>query len=61
MTVKVLRLIEYVYPDAKTMEDDMARWYIPPIGTKTIGIGKTQIIRSTVLTDLQFETVEDDD
>jgi hypothetical protein len=59
--IRVLRLIEYVYPDAETMEEDMACWYVGPIGSKRIGIGKTKVIRSTVLTDLQFEVAEEID
>lgn len=45
MPIRVLRLIEYVYPDGETMAEDMAAWQVQ--GTMLPGRGKT--IRSTVL------------
>jgi hypothetical protein len=52
---RILRLLEYVYEDAKTAEADMARWQMPAIGTKRIGF---MSIKSTILTDLNFEGPE---
>lgn len=43
--VRVLRLIEYVYPDTKTMQEDMGRWLVVD-GLRSQGLVR---IRSTVL------------
>jgi hypothetical protein len=43
--VRVLRLLEYVYPDVASMEADMARWHVQT-GTKAHG---KKLMRSTVL------------
>jgi hypothetical protein len=50
--IRVLRLMEYIYPDNETAQDDMGRWGMPAIGNKELGVGKS--IRSTILTDLSF-------
>lgn len=42
--IRVLRLLEYVYPDAETMEKDRAHWYVQ--GDRVQGAVR---IRSTVL------------
>lgn len=43
--IRVLRVMEYVYPDLKTMQTDMSRWNLQ--GTMPVVDGTT--IRSTVL------------
>jgi hypothetical protein len=35
MTVRVLRLLEYVYPDLETAQIDMERWHVPPTGSRS--------------------------
>jgi hypothetical protein len=45
--------MEYLYEDTETAERDMAQWQIPAIGTKQFGGQK--IIKSTILTNLNFE------
>lgn len=46
--IRVLRLLEYSYPDVAAMERDMALWNIPANGTKgPLGVGRT--IKSAVL------------
>lgn len=50
--IRVLRLLEYTYPDNEMAEQDMARWSMPPIGTRVHG---KNILGSTILTDLNFE------
>lgn len=47
MTIRVLRLMEYTYPDVEAMDQDMGRWYIQ--GKRSMGIGRTISIKSTVL------------
>lgn len=54
--IRVLRLIEYVYPDAQTAEMDMSRWSIPAIGT--INYRTNCPIRSTILTNLDYKGEE---
>jgi hypothetical protein len=51
MTVRILRLMEYTYPDNERAERDMMRWAIPPIGGRLHG---DMTIRSTILTNLNF-------
>ncbi len=36
-SVRVLRLLEYTYPDTEAMADDMARWGVPANGEKLFG------------------------
>lgn len=36
MVVRVLRMIEYTYPDIETADEDIARWNIPANGTRAI-------------------------
>lgn len=43
--VRVLRLIEYVYPDARAMVEDRARWAVQGVYSPRAGM----TIRSTVL------------
>ena len=46
--IRVLRLMEYVYPDVESMEADMGCWAIPANGKRSLGIcGKS--ISSAVL------------
>jgi hypothetical protein len=37
MTVRVIRILEYVYPDHEAAERDMSRWNFPANGTKAFG------------------------
>lgn len=53
MPVRVLRLIEYIYPDEQTMIEDMSVWHVQ--GTLLPGRGKQ--IRSTVLPPEYTETM----
>jgi hypothetical protein len=46
MSYRVLRLLEYTYPDAKAADNDMRHWGIPPIGAAGKG---TTVIRSTIM------------
>jgi hypothetical protein len=46
MSYKVLRLLEYTYPNAEVADVDMKRWSIPPIGAAGKG---TTVIRSTIM------------
>lgn len=57
--IRVLRLIEYTYPDAETAERDMSHWLSPAIGVRTYRKGTT--FRSTILTDLNYEGEEENE
>lgn len=50
--IRVLRLIEYTYDDAEMAEKDMSRWNLPAVGIRRHG---PNVVRSTILTDLNFE------
>lgn len=57
MTVRVIRILEYVYPDHAAAEQDMAHWKFPAIGMKAFGQGTDKdgnriqgvVITSTVM------------
>lgn len=49
--IRVLRLLEYMYPDGETADADMALWKQPASGVHTYG---TKIIRSAIISDLNF-------
>ena len=52
MTVRVLRLLEYVYPNHEGAEADMARWSMPANGTKALSsrdVGEYTISSTTML------------
>ena len=65
--VRVLRLLEYEYPDLETAVADMDRWGIPPNGTnpRSSFVKHPARIRSTVIGPLpgapvaQVDTTED--
>jgi hypothetical protein len=48
MSYKVLRLIEYTYPNVEAADADMKRWGVPPVGAKAVVRGTTTI-RSTII------------
>lgn len=50
MTVRVLRILEYVYADLESAEADMKNWGVPAVGTVRRGGGryKSYLISSTV-------------
>lgn len=35
--IRVLRVLEYIYEDWETAEEDMANWQIAPFGSKYFG------------------------
>lgn len=45
--IRVLRLMEYTYPDLETMIQDRGRWAIQ--GVRSVGIGSVTSIKSTTL------------
>lgn len=48
--IRVLRLMEYEYPDVETMDRDMSGWAVPPIGTKNFThTVRGRTIRSAIL------------
>jgi hypothetical protein len=47
MTVRVVRLIEYVYPDHETAEKDMGHWGLAANGRKTCG--PNHVITSAIM------------
>lgn len=49
MTVRVIRLIEYVYPNHEEAEKDMGRWQLPANGRKTLGPHNHTITSTTML------------
>lgn len=51
--IRILRLIEYTYPDNQMAERDMGNWNFPGFGTKNFGLGT--VLRSTIITDLNYE------
>lgn len=55
--IRVLRLMEYVYPDVDAMESDMGRWAIQ--GKRSVGIGRTTSIKSVVLPLEVFEAAQE--
>jgi hypothetical protein len=50
--IRILRLLEYVYDDEARAEEDMARWQVPPVGSRRHG---NMTIRSSIITDFNFE------
>jgi len=40
VTVRVIRILEYVYPDHETAEEDRRRWNVPENGSVYRGGGK---------------------
>jgi hypothetical protein len=51
LLVRVLRILEYIYYDNARAEEDMARWQVPPVGTRRHG---NMMIKSAVITQLNF-------
>lgn len=51
MAVRVLRILEYVYADHESMEEDMKKWQIPATGIVRRGGGlyKSYLISSSVM------------
>jgi hypothetical protein len=49
VAVRVLRLIEYTYPDLEIADIDMRHWNLPPSGAKQYKIGCT--VRSSIILD----------
>ena len=47
MAYKILRLIEYTYPDEFTADQDMMKWQVAAIGSEEFKKGN--IIRSTII------------
>lgn len=58
--IRVLRLLEYVYESAEIAEQDMARWGVPAIGSAPISLSTGKQIRSTILTNLNWEPESED-
>lgn len=56
--IRVLRLLEYTYPDNQSAEDDMGRWGVPANGSKKWGVHDAKVIRSAIITDLNFKEEE---
>lgn len=58
MAVRVIRLLEYVYPDLEEAHEDMSRWYVQ--GTRRpIPAQSNRTITSTViLNPTDFEVVQ---
>lgn len=57
MAVRVLRLMEYVYPDVESALDDMSRWFVQ--GTYRPGqLNDRTITSTTLLNPTPFEVVE---
>jgi len=48
MAYKVLRLLEYTYDTVEDADEDMQRWYVPPVGAKKFN-PNNRGIRSTVI------------
>jgi hypothetical protein len=48
MSIRVLRLMEYVYPDLEAAHRDMERWYVQGT-TNPAFVSKGHSIRSTVI------------
>lgn len=57
MTIRILRLLEYIYEDNESAEKDQALWQVPAIGTQRHG---NMVIKSTILTDLNFEKANEE-
>lgn len=55
--IRILRLLEYIYEDNERAEKDQGLWQVPAIGTQRRG---NMIIKSTILTDLNFENPNED-
>jgi hypothetical protein len=47
MTIRVLRLLEYEYPDIETADADMGHWYMPANGSRVLA--KLVTIRSAII------------
>lgn len=52
MAVRILRLLEYIYDTPERAEKDQELWQVPAIGSQRHG---TMVIKSTILTDLNFD------
>ena len=61
MTVRVVRILEYIYPDEETAIADMARWQVQNGTYHPRGLGNPMTITSAVLplTLLQAEERQD--
>lgn len=59
--IRILRIIEYIYEDEETAEDDMSRWNAPAIGIIP-RLNSKKRIRSTIIQDLdaRFENAAAD-
>lgn len=55
--IRVIRLMEYTYPDIKDMDADMLNWYVPPNGSKKMAL-RGRLIRSAVITEPVFPEEE---
>ncbi len=60
MTVRVIRVLEYEYPDHETAERDMANWKVPPTGSWSVRAGRT-IRSATTFPTLTDQVMSDDE
>ena len=54
--IRVIRLMEYTYPDVETMDKNMMQWYISPNGSRRITTDR--LIRSAVIIEPIFPEEE---
>jgi hypothetical protein len=58
MAIRVLRLMEYIYPDLEVAHNDMARWHVQGV----MYLGEDRLITSTVIlqpTSFEFVLVQE--
>lgn len=56
--IRVLRVIEYTYDDAEDAERDMGHWKLAANGTMMVS-GRSIVIKSAIITDLDFQPSDD--
>lgn len=49
MPIRVIRIMEYIYVNQEEFETDSARWFVPPMGSRTNLAGNTTIRSSMML------------
>lgn len=50
--IRVVRILEYEFPDNEAAQRSMNNWYVPQTGTKRFG---NSVVRSATFIDLSFE------
>jgi hypothetical protein len=58
--VRVIRVLEYEYPDHAAAEDDMSRWGVPANGVCVMGRAAVTIRSATTFPTFTTETIKEE-